>query len=59
MLVGDSKRIALLAAELVVHCEKRVEAMDDHAMTRAAMEPARMRAIFMQRTGNLAESDIR
>ncbi len=31
-LVGDSKRIALVAADLVTHFEKRVEAMDGKAM---------------------------
>jgi type I restriction enzyme R subunit len=31
-LVGDPKRIALVAADLVVHFEKRVEAMDGKAM---------------------------
>jgi type I restriction enzyme, R subunit len=31
-LVGDSKRITLIAADLVVHFEKRVEAMDGKAM---------------------------
>ncbi len=31
-LVGDSKRIALVAADLVAHFEKRVEAMDGKAM---------------------------
>ena len=31
-LVGDSKRIALIAADLVTHFEKRVEAMDGKAM---------------------------
>jgi type I restriction enzyme R subunit len=32
VLVGDSKRIALIAADLVAHFEKRVEAMDGKAM---------------------------
>ena len=32
-LVGDPKRIALVAADLVAHFEKRVEAMDGKAMT--------------------------
>jgi len=31
-LVGDNKRIVLVAADLVVHFEKRVEAMDGKAM---------------------------
>ncbi len=31
-LVGDSKRIAMVAADLVAHFEKRVEAMDGKAM---------------------------
>lgn len=31
-LVGDSKRVALIAADLVAHFEKRVEAMDGKAM---------------------------
>jgi type I restriction enzyme R subunit len=31
-LVGDSKRIALIAADLVTHFEKRVEALDGKAM---------------------------
>ena len=31
-LVGDPKRIALVAADLVAHFEKRVEAMDGKAM---------------------------
>jgi type I site-specific restriction-modification system R (restriction) subunit len=31
-LVGDPKRIALIAADLVAHFEKRVEAMDGKAM---------------------------
>ncbi|GAA5483334.1 type I restriction endonuclease subunit R [Haloferula sargassicola] len=31
-LVGDSKRIALIAADLVAHFEKRVEAMEGKAM---------------------------
>ena len=31
-LVGDPKRIALIAADLVVHFEKRMEAMDGKAM---------------------------
>ncbi len=31
-LVGDPKRIALIAADLVTHFEKRVEAMDGKAM---------------------------
>ena len=31
-LVGDPKRIALVAADLVAHSEKRVEAMDGKAM---------------------------
>ncbi len=31
-LVGDSKRIALIAADLVAHFEKRLEAMDGKAM---------------------------
>jgi len=31
-LVGDAKRIALIAADLVAHFEKRVEAMDGKAM---------------------------
>ena len=31
-LVGDPKRIALVAADLVVHVEKRLEAMDGKAM---------------------------
>ncbi|MDP1863355.1 MAG: type I restriction endonuclease subunit R [Thiobacillus sp.] len=31
-LVGDPKRIALIAADLVMHFEKRVEAMDGKAM---------------------------
>ena len=30
--MGDPKRIALLAADLVAHFEKRVEAMDGKAM---------------------------
>jgi len=30
--VGDPKRIALIAADLVTHFEKRVEAMDGKAM---------------------------
>jgi type I restriction enzyme R subunit len=32
VLVGDPKRIALIAADLVTHFEKRVEAMDGKAM---------------------------
>ncbi len=31
-LVGDPKRIALIAADLVAHFEKRIEAMDGKAM---------------------------
>ena len=31
-LVGDPKRIALVAADLAAHFEKRVEAMDGKAM---------------------------
>ena len=31
-LVGDPKRIALIAADLVTHFEKRTEAMDGKAM---------------------------
>ena len=31
-LVGDPKRIALVAADLIAHFEKRVEAMDGKAM---------------------------
>ena len=31
-LVGDPKRLALIAADLVTHFEKRVEAMDGKAM---------------------------
>ena len=31
-LVGDPKRIALIAADLVTHFEKRLEAMDGKAM---------------------------
>ena len=31
-LVGDPKRIALVAADLVAHFEKRVEAMEGNAM---------------------------
>jgi len=31
-LAGDPKRIALIAADLVMHFEKRVEAMDGKAM---------------------------
>ena len=31
-LVGDSKRIALIAADMVTHFEKRIEAMDGKAM---------------------------
>ena len=31
-LVGDPKRIALVAADLVAHFEKRLEAMDGKAM---------------------------
>ncbi len=32
VLVGDPKRIALIAADLVTHFEKRLEAMDGKAM---------------------------
>lgn len=31
-LVGDPKRLALIAADLVAHFEKRTEAMDGKAM---------------------------
>jgi len=35
-LVGDPKRIALIAADLVAHFEKRVEAMDGKATWRSS-----------------------